>query len=312
MPKSISHMKDYKGKDWRSWLLFASLPAVEKYLQHWMLLVMSAFILLKETVTEAELVRADTFLNLFVRDAQDLYGSHIMVSNLHGLLHLVLCARRWGNAYGYSTLTFEGNNGMLVRLLHGTRRIGDELINTLKIIFAYQTLKRRCNMVKDARLKIPRWSLLGTRKIVNCSAQEMSVLRSQGDVNSFLFYERAEHGRTVYTSLVYKRENETNNNTVCYLKDNRNRYRVIRFFFKTIDGKMFALLNRFVVRDKFFKHLETNYTVTHIIPISEGDVLDAVEVSAITEKLRRIHDYVCVPPNKVVPKKRFTYKSVNV
>lgn len=52
MPKSVSHWKDYKGKDWRSWLLFASLPALEKYLddkyfQHWMLLVMSAFILPK-------------------------------------------------------------------------------------------------------------------------------------------------------------------------------------------------------------------------------------------------------------------------
>lgn len=155
-------------------------------------------------------------------------------------------------------------------------------------------------MVKDARVKIISWSLVGASKTVNCSAQELSVLSSHGDVHSFLVYESAEHGRTVYTSLLYKRENETNNKTVCYLKNHCKRYAVIRFFFKTTDGKMFALLNRLmVVNDKFFKHRETNHTVTHVIPIYECDVLETVEVSSITEKVLRVHDYVCVPPNQV-------------
>lgn len=107
------------------------LPDV--YLQHFTLLVMGIFKLLKRTVTEADIHEADVLLRLFVNDFGRLYGERELVSNVHQLLHLALCVRRYGPLHCFSAFIYEDLNGLIAKRTHGTNHVDVEIVNNIKI-----------------------------------------------------------------------------------------------------------------------------------------------------------------------------------
>ncbi|KAK3912495.1 hypothetical protein KUF71_022066 [Frankliniella fusca] len=297
-PTDGNKWKLFKAQTWRVWLLFISLPALNgrlknKYFQHWILFVAGISSLLKENVNDHDLQLAEILLSLFVQDAQVLYGPQVMSHNLHGVLHLVLIVRRWGALWAHSTFKFEGMNGTLSRLLHGTLKLSAELVNTLSFVLASQTLNHLFDPEKR-RIKSYPNQLMSPCKPFQLADEERDALQlALGNVDVLKFYYRAYIHSRKCTSELYKNERATNNRTVCFLRESKENYGVVRFYVKK--GKeMFALLCRFEIQgERYFKNNEVNITVDHIVPIKVTDALHVVPLHDIVSKVFRVDSYVC-------------------
>jgi len=87
--RKISKLAKFKASEFRSWLLFFSLPALQRahfpdaYFQHWILFVKSVYILLQDEISEADLQSSEIMLRCFLRDVGVLYSNHDYVYNVH-------------------------------------------------------------------------------------------------------------------------------------------------------------------------------------------------------------------------------------
>lgn len=302
-PSDASKWKMFKAQTWRVWLLFVSLPALhgrlkDKYFQHWCLFVAGISTLLKESVTEQDLQLAEILLSLFVQDAQQLYGLTEMSHNLHGVLHLVLMVRRWGALWATSAFKFEGMNGILSRLLHGTVLLSTELTNTLSIIMASQTLNHL--MKPQARRFGSRPNeLISPCKPFELAVEERNALRlALGNVDALKYFYRAYINSRLCTSELYTNERATDNRTVCFMLATGKSYGIVRFYIQS-DQEMFALIRSFDVEvDRYFKNDEVNVIIDHIIPIRITDALHVVPLNDILSKVFAVDTYVCIDPNR--------------
>nr|XP_054928515.1 uncharacterized protein LOC129385659 isoform X2 [Dermacentor andersoni] len=99
--RPLSDRAFWKAAEWRSWLLFYSLPCVSDilprpYLTHFALLAKAVFLLLKDVILEDEICAAEKSLLAFVQQMAKLYGQNAMTFNVHQLLHLTKSTRMFG------------------------------------------------------------------------------------------------------------------------------------------------------------------------------------------------------------------------
>ncbi|CAD6233584.1 GSCOCG00012284001-RA-CDS, partial [Cotesia congregata] len=118
LPRKLSQYNLFKASECYNFLLFYSLPLLaaylpEIYVQHWLLLVKAIFNLVKSTVTVTDLEESNDLLKLFVSQIEELYGDRQLSYNVHQLLHLALCVKRWGPLQGTSAFSFENFNGYI-------------------------------------------------------------------------------------------------------------------------------------------------------------------------------------------------------
>ena len=113
LPWSISeHLKYWKASELRSFLLFYGLPTLydllpDNYFSHYTLFVNAIFILLQESITEADLLESDRLLDGFCESFSNLYHPRFHILNVHQLLHLVDDVRDLGPLYTHSCFAFE-------------------------------------------------------------------------------------------------------------------------------------------------------------------------------------------------------------
>ncbi len=69
----------------------------------------------------------------FVLLFPELYGERNCVLNTHLLIHLCQQVRQWGPLWAFSAFGFESMNGHLMRYLHGTYRLADQLVFSLNL-----------------------------------------------------------------------------------------------------------------------------------------------------------------------------------
>ncbi|XP_077259090.1 uncharacterized protein LOC143895672 [Temnothorax americanus] len=127
LPMGVSDISHWKASIFRMWLLCYSLPIVSEflpniYVQHWCLFVQAIYLLLKEEISESEIDMAEIMIKMFVRDIGILYRLKDYTISVHQLLHLPLCVRRWGPLWATSAFIFENYNGILKKLIHGTKK----------------------------------------------------------------------------------------------------------------------------------------------------------------------------------------------
>ena len=79
---------------------------------HYLLLVNSMHILLKQGCSKAELDKAEAMLFDFCSHFKDFYEECFMHLNIHQLLHLPDCVRKLGPLYTSSCFSFESKNGV--------------------------------------------------------------------------------------------------------------------------------------------------------------------------------------------------------
>lgn len=222
MPRSLSLLHLYKASEWYVWLLFYSLPTMaeylpDKYVQHWLLLSKVIYILLGDNISNEDIEEAETLLRLFVSLVEKLYGDRQLTYNVHMLLHLGLCVKRWGPLWAWSAFPFESFNGFLSRIVHGSKHIGQELINNIIIAQGVQVLKNKVTEYVLSQESIQDCIIGKPLKIVLCETEIRSeFLTSAGTVdqtiqiegNDVLIYGRARIFSEIYTSEKYTFKNK--------------------------------------------------------------------------------------------------------
>ena len=135
-PRSLSeHMRYYKASELRSFLLYYSLPVLlgilpAQYWNRFSLLSVTMYLLLQTSISEEQLQFCQRNPNKFCNNFQVLYSERYMSANIHLLLHLPDSVRELGPLWAYSCFHFEGLNGILKGLVHGTQEIHKQLMTS--------------------------------------------------------------------------------------------------------------------------------------------------------------------------------------
>ena len=133
-PRAISDRPHWKAPEWRAFLLFyapvllANILPVRFY-RHFLKLSTSIHTLYGRCLSHLDIKYAELRLREFVTEYSDLYGKENCTFNVHQLLHLHESVLNWGPIWGYSTYAFEGCNGTLLQLFHGTQHIPIQITN---------------------------------------------------------------------------------------------------------------------------------------------------------------------------------------
>lgn len=148
LPRELSQYNLYKAYEFYNYLFFYSVPLLsnylpEKYFQHWLLLVKAIHNLVKDTIKISDLEESDKLLKLFVSQIENLYNDRQLTYNVHQLVHLVLCVKRWGPLRGTSAFAFENYNGFIAKCVHGKKHFAQEVVNNVRIAQGVQLLKNR-------------------------------------------------------------------------------------------------------------------------------------------------------------------------
>ena len=128
-PRKVSeHFNYFKASEYRSFLLYYSLPILHdilprNYRNHYALLVISIHTLLQQSISETQTQRCDEMIKKICFQFEDLYGRGYMTLNVHSLLHLTDCVRELGPLWVFSCFCFENQNGMLKSLVHGRQQV---------------------------------------------------------------------------------------------------------------------------------------------------------------------------------------------
>ncbi|XP_033730842.1 uncharacterized protein LOC117320344 [Pecten maximus] len=156
LPRKLSNtLHHWKASELRSWLLYYSIPCLkgrllDVYLTHYSLLVEATQTLLGEGITEDDLQRSDLLLHHFVKSADTLYGDNFLGLNVHNLLHIVPCVRKWGPLWAWSCFCFESFNGEIKKNIHGTGNVCRQIFWYLQ---AQKQIEKKASEPGDGAVK---------------------------------------------------------------------------------------------------------------------------------------------------------------
>jgi hypothetical protein len=102
-----------------------------KYYNHWKLFSYCMTILSQYQIQREFLPIIQQSLEDFVRQTESLYGKRAMRINVHQLLHLYNDILNWGLLWTHNSFSYESMNGVLARLIHGTKDFPKSAIQAL-------------------------------------------------------------------------------------------------------------------------------------------------------------------------------------
>lgn len=209
--------------------------------------------------------------------------------------------KRWGPLFATSAFPFENYNGLIANCVHGSKHLGQEIINNIKIAQGVQALKSKYNEeFNNSHQANNSNQLLGKAKAIkNLHDTEIMLIEAEGlCFENLNFYARAKINNQVYTSQIYKIV-KTNSYTVQIDTNNSSMYGSIRFFFKLLDDLCFILQSFIIEHTKIFVHHETNTKVKHVIPIKEENQYTLIKLKNIKciSHVIRVGNYICKNPN---------------
>lgn len=306
LPRPVSEFKHWKASEFLNWLLYYSLPALqgilhETYLSHWILLVTGVFNLLQRRITLSDLSEAETALGQFVEKFETLYTDRECSYNVHQLTHLGTMVKRWGPLWATSAFPFENVNGVIGKLVHGTKNKGQEIMNWLSKVHCINVQAKRKNVEDFAKGE------------VNLAAPDANILNEHvGEEESVRIFSKAIINNIEFTSELYKKTKHNSYTVVVGLKSENpeeNAYVVvlygsIRFYFG--EEKNFNLVIRKlkVQHTRMFSNVESRVTAKHILPAKLDDVmiLKRSDIKWI-KHLVPVGEFVCKMPfdhNKIM------------
>lgn len=132
LPRPVGERAQWKAKEWRYWLLYYSLPCLNnilprQYFAHLTLLCEAIFLLLKKSVTTADLTTAEELLVRFALRVSDLYGAAAETSNMHLLLHLPKSVSQLGPLWATSMFPFESASGLILELITAAKGVAQQV-----------------------------------------------------------------------------------------------------------------------------------------------------------------------------------------
>ena len=161
-PRSIKERKYWKAREWDNFLLHFSIPILiemsteilnevaNSYCAHWALLVDAIHILMRPSITMAELLRAEDNLKQFVGETELLYSKSAMTFNVHQMIHLCQSVVDWGPLWGHIGYGFEDGNGKIVRCVKAANGVINQICRTIDFKQSEEILAKHVSEKEDS------------------------------------------------------------------------------------------------------------------------------------------------------------------
>ena len=148
VPRSLDDLAFWKASEFRNFLLYWSIPILKNCLSrihfvHFCLLVRAIYLLSQESISQDDIVLAESCLFEFVKNFEELYSRRYMTMNIHQIVHLADVVRATGPLFAINSFVFEDINGFIVSHIHGTQGIDTQVINTINLIQAIPILHEK-------------------------------------------------------------------------------------------------------------------------------------------------------------------------
>ncbi|XP_039311266.1 uncharacterized protein LOC113003043 isoform X1 [Solenopsis invicta] len=309
LPRLLKDRAKWKATEWRSWLLYYSIPCLhailpEVALNSYMLLVKSIHTLLSTNITEDNLMQCEIDLLQFVGDCQCIYGEDFMTFDVHTLLHYVESVRKNGPLWAISAFPFESDINNLKGRITGPSGVLEQIANrTLQLskLKNYITAGVRDN--KNSWLyctNLFQYRRISAQNVIR--SDEGAIIVNSAKAEKTKKYCRIIYRDTVFHSTSYTRPKHTNN-TVVQLKD----FTVVQIsHFILIDNACYMIVKTFQTRP----FTSDTVTMNHILNVESIDISTAtISIKEIKTKLIYINIpnknstdnllYVCIPPNVI-------------
>lgn len=121
-PRKIEEVSRWKATELRTFLIYTGPLALknilsERMYNNFMFLNISMTILLSSNIPKKLLKYANSLLNFFVSDFENIYGKHMVSHNIHGLIHICSDYERYGHLDTCSCFVFENYMKTLKQML---------------------------------------------------------------------------------------------------------------------------------------------------------------------------------------------------
>lgn len=336
-PRSIQKHRNYwKASELRNWLLYYSLPLLEKvlaplYFHHYSLFVCAIHILLQSRLSEVQVKAAEVMLSDFYTMLPELYGTNSCTLNAHSLIHLTYYVKLWGPLWTQSLFGFESFNGHLVNMIHSRHKIAEQVSFSIDVcqtigFFADklveiendQTLSflkpmssftsRRNNM----KLILPGTYSIGPLQSISLTIEEVHATSGSTITSDVITFKKLyRHNTILYTD---NSEGKRQSSLCCFNMRNTKVYGciqkfilsppvvLIKPFLKTASSLLKEAGNP--ARDKLSNYAQANLLSTFFVQVkSELQPICAIPISAVLSKCVRIscknstHAYIIPIPN---------------
>lgn len=285
-PRSMDQKANFKASEYRSLLLYY-LPVClqglipNNYLKHVQRFSAAMYKLLKDSISEEEVNKAENMLMTFVKEHQILFGKQAMVMVVHLLKHIAESVRQLGPAWCHSAFPFERNNGCLLKSVNGT---SDVLLQASSKYTLAKTLHKKNEQPKH---KI----LLGSKKKVVEKLLRVFNIESFKTLNfsniSLSVHLRVRLGKTIYTSLLYTRQKRSINYFIG-LKDGT--FGMAKFYLE-FEDKVYVVIKEFESIGNI-NHISKVETTSRIIMAPINDIV----VKYLYMKIG-LYQYIVSEPN---------------
>lgn len=311
VPRSIQQHRSYwKATEYRSWLLYYSLPVMINilpvdYIIHHMLLVEAVATLLQDSISLTMLIKAEQLIKHYCFKFSIYYSERYMTANIHHLLHLPEVVTNFGPLFVYSCFPFESQNGKLLNFVKGTQHADLQIIEAITLSqklpqFAEEVLSSENSTDASAFYHCMTATFLLPENSVavlnNCFAigpiDYISELTEQThreelakltDSTPIGMCKRASVGQQIIHSLQYTRSKKRNNYTISYTYGNMKFHGEI-LYFVTDFSELFAIIRPFCDRLSLLPTDDiTGCTVPHLYAFSSKDMdnVHAVSLSSV-------------------------------
>ena len=210
---------------------------------------------------------------------------------------MALIFRRLGPLESISTFVYKNINGILAKIIHGSKHQGKDLVNSLIIVEVFKVLKQK---VKNKSYLISVDHLLGKSILCDLSDNDRLVIRTSNVQNDFFIYGRMRINGNDYSSKLYEDKHpklESCNSYIAYQNNVNNvGFGRIKCFLKA-NNKIYILVQKLKVNhENIIYNKSTHQQITHLIPITDESYLDKSNI--IKSKLFRVPNYICKRTNK--------------
>lgn len=214
-----------KASEEKFWLLVASLPCLkgilnEAALEHYCLLVKSAYTLLKTEITEDELKQCERDLLQFVVEYEMIYGIERMTFNVHSVLHAPTSIRMTGPLCYGSAFMFESYISVLKKFITGPHGKDYQMVRKHLIALTFKSKNTQSQLSTSVEVEDYCSKLFAPKKLTTFYEKNDEVTfcgRSSLKVNELgdcLLYNKCIYNSTVYHSVAYTRACKTIDNVV--------------------------------------------------------------------------------------------------
>lgn len=242
VPRVLTKKQAWKATEWRSWLLFYSVPILtdilkQELLNSYKLLVRSVQKLLSSDISKDDLLTCEVDLVQFIYDCQKFYGNSFMTYNLHCVRHMVQSVRENGPLSCTSAYAFENNiynlkkkvtspKGVLNQMTYRSLRnnifraeLSVAQDDTVSTVFSKTILNKRKEVTTRFLKTNDGAVIMKDHKEEHANVQEEN-------------YNRCVHNGIMYHSVLYTKAKKTNNTIVrhsdgriaqiyrCYVQNN--------------------------------------------------------------------------------------------